>query len=118
MKIDLNKEIHDRNGNRITAKVKVPHVTELEDGEIVEEQRFQAVILNLGRALRDSVLTISPIAVSDLEEKMYRYRLFQKLEKDRVVDLTDEEIEKLKKYVAERYEVIFCGQVVDMLDAK
>lgn len=112
-KIDLRKEILDRSGNRITAKVKVPHVKELDNGEIVEEQRFQAVILNLGKALRDSVL-MSAFQL-ELEEKMYRYRLFQKIEKDDVVELEDEEVEKLKQYVCDRYEVIFCGQIIDML---
>lgn len=117
MKIDLRKEILDRSGNRITAKVKVPHVKELENGEIVEEQRHQAVVLNLGKALRDSVLTDHTMSAG-LEEKMIRYNLFLKIEKDCDVDLSDEEIEKLKNYVAERYEVLFCGQIVEMLIEK
>jgi len=113
MKIDLNKEILDRGGNRITAKIKVPYIKTLEDGEIIEEQRHQAVVLNLGKALRDSVLT-SAMELSQ-EEKLFRYNLFLKIEKDCIIELNEEEINKLKQYVCDRYEVIFFGQIVGML---
>lgn len=114
--IDLSQPVLDRNGNNITAKIKVPAIKELDNGEIVEEQTFKAVILTLGHALRDSVLTVQ-FAV-ELEEKMKRYRLFQKMEKDAVIEFSDEEINDLKKYINERYEVAFVGQVVDILDAE
>lgn len=114
MKIDLKEEILDRKGEKITAKIKVPHVKELENGEVVEEQVHKAVVLNLGKALRDSVLTIHA-GDADLEEKMARYNLFVKIEEDEEVELSEEEINKLKQYVSERYEVIFCGQIVEML---
>jgi hypothetical protein len=114
MKIDLRKEILDRSGNRITAKIKVPHIKELDNGEIVEEQMHKAVILNLGKALRDSVLTAN--FSLELEEKLYRYNLYLKIEKDCDVELSEEEINKLKQYVCDRYEVIFCGQIVGMLN--
>lgn len=113
-KIDLRKEILNRKGERITAKIKVPSVKELENGEVIEETKFQAVVLNLGHALRNSVL--GGDFDLTLSEKMSRYRLFLKIEKDDVVEFTKEEIEKLEQLVAERYEICFCGQIIDMLE--
>lgn len=114
-KIDLRKEILDRKGNRITAKVKVPSVKELDNGEIVEDIRFEKVVLNLGSSLRDAVLQTE--IDMGLDEKMARYQLFNKIEKDDVVEFSEEEISKLKELVASRYEILYCGQIVEMLDA-
>lgn len=114
MQIDLTREILDKHGNKVTAKIKVPHVKELEDGEIVEEMRFKAVTLTLGHAFRDAVLT-SAFAL-EFDEKMKRYRLFKKIEQDVVIELSDDEVDNLIKYVNDRYEILFVGQIVDMIE--
>lgn len=112
--INLDREILNRDGAQVTAKIKVPATKELDNGEVVEEQRFKSVVLTLGKALTSSVLT-TQFAV-ELDEKMKRYRLFQKLRDGGEVEVSDEELLDLKKYVNEHYEVVFVGQIVDMLD--
>ena len=114
MQIDLTREILDKHGNKVTAKIKVPHVKELEDGEIVEEMRFKAVTLTLGHAFRDAVLTSA--FTLEFDEKMKRYRLFKKIEQDVVIELSDDEVDDLIKYVNDRYEILFVGQIVDMIE--
>mgnify|MGYP001053744063 CR=1 FL=1 len=113
MKIDLRKEILNRDGEKVTAKMAVPSVKELDNGEVIEEKTYKTVILTLGNALRDAVL--QQTYNLPLDEKMARYNLFLKIEKDGIVDLTDEEIAELKELVATRYEILFCGQIVNML---
>jgi len=115
-KIDLSKEILDRKGNRITAKVRIPSTKEIDNGETIEEEKYEYRVLSLGSALRDSVLQVS--FDLGLDEKMYRYRLFEKIEKDDVIEFSDEEISRLKELVASRYEILYCGQIVDMLDSE
>lgn len=114
MKIDLTKEILNRKGETITSKVKVPFVTENSEGEVIEEQRFKAVTLTLGKLLIDAVLSIMGTA-GDMDDKIGRYNLYLRIEEQKVVDLSQEDIDKLKIYVADKYEVLYCGQVVELL---
>lgn len=113
MKVDLSKEILNRKGETIKSKIKIPFIKINDNGEEVEEIRFQTVTLTLGKALRDSVLTTNNSLT--VEQKMLRFNLFLKIENDEEVDLTEEEIEMLKEFACERYEVIYFGTIVNLM---
>jgi hypothetical protein len=113
-KFDLTRLLYRPDGTVGKAKVKKPSEVTLEDGRVVEEIQMENVDVTLGKALIDSVLTAN--YGLELEETMGRYRLFQKLVNVSEVELSEEEINNLKKYVNDRYEVHFVGQIVDMLD--
>lgn len=113
MKIDLAKEILNRNGEKVTSKVKVPFIKKNSEGEDIEEVRFALVELTLGKALRDSVLT-APMGLT-IEEKLDRYNLFLKIEKDEDVELNEEEINSLKQFACDRYEVVYFGTIIELM---
>lgn len=114
MKVDLSKEILNRKGEKVTSKVKVPFIRTNDAGEDIEDIRFQTVTLTLGKALRDSVLTTNmPLTV---DEKMERYNLFLKIENDGEVELTEEDIKLLKLCACDRYEVVYFGAIVSLME--
>lgn len=113
--IDLSKEITNRNGEKVTSKVKVPYIKTLENGEHVEEIRMVPVTLTLGKALRDSVLSSSLMSALTIEEKLDRYNLFLKIEKDEEVELSEEEVKNLTQYACDRYEIVYFGAITNLM---
>lgn len=113
MKVDLSKEILNRKGEKVLSKIKVPFIKVNDAGETVEEIRLQTVVLTLGKALRDSVLTANmPLTI---DQKMERYNLFLKIENDEDIDLTEEDIELLKTCACDRYEIVYFGAIVNLM---
>jgi predicted P-loop ATPase len=112
-KINLEQLLVDPNGKVATSSVKRPSEITKENGEVVEVEKLLKLPVSLGVALIDSVL--KTMEILSQEEKMVRYRLFQKLNNVSEIELTDEEINNLKQYVCDRYEVNFFGQIIDML---
>jgi len=112
MLVDFNQKPL-KNGQEIVSKQKVVNVTKDEDGNPQEDVSFETGVLTLGDCSRESLL--KGIEKISIEETMLRYNLYNKIKDNGEVELTDEEVSKLKELINNRYEILLSGQLLSML---
>lgn len=109
MKIDLTQTIKDVNGE--IAKQRYSSIEEV-DG--VEKEVTKKEIITLGSIIRDSVLLeFEDPKNIPMEEHIFRYGIFKKINNEKEVELTQDERVFIRKLVAKRYLPIFAGQVFE-----
>lgn len=102
-----------KDGQEVVSKQKVVNVIKDEDGNPQEEISFEVGVLTLGDCSRESLL--KGIERITIEETMLRYNLYNKIKNNGEVELTEEEVAKLKELINNRYEILLAGQLLSML---
>ena len=112
MKIDLKKQVLDKEGNPATARAYEMVETEV-DGDVVREQQPFEKGVTLGSLISHSMIRSD----SEEDEKVIeeRYDIFLKTYDKDEVELSDEEVAYCKEMVCKAYDVFFAGQVLKLL---
>lgn len=109
MKIDLTQTIKDVYGKDATQVYKS---TKIVDG--VKKEVLKTETLTIGTIIRDAVLLeFEDIENIPMEEHIFRYGIFKKINNEEKVELTQDERVFIRKLVAKRYLPIFAGQVFE-----
>lgn len=113
---NLTTELLNRNGEVSTAKVPETIMVKGDDGEMHEEKKLVDKVVTLGSMLEHVCLKEDGVA----EEKpiVERYELYLKLKDSLEIELSDKEVELLKKLVSQAFDVFFAGTILELLNNK
>jgi len=101
---------------RIVAKIDVTQKLVGLDGEPLKDQKQEDLVLR--SICENALLGMNPKEQIAGEEKMARYALAMKIHKYDEVDLSAEEITKIKKIVGDSYAPLVVGRAWEILDPK
>ncbi len=116
MKIDFNQKPVKKDGNPYLGNVKNVKITMNDDGSIDQEPTFETMEMTLGTCAMESLLKGAHII--DVKETMLRYNLRNRIKDGGEVEVSEEELNKLKELINARYEIDLSGQLLIMLGEK
>ena len=111
--LDLTTVLKNKDGEAAT--VKVPTTEKFEkDGQEFEKQVMDERPATLGYTLE--YICLRQDGTNTEEGIIERYELFKKLYNVESVEVTDEELELLKRLVCEAYDIYFAGTILEILN--
>jgi len=114
--INLKVELYNRYGSVQIAKIPTKEMVADEKGELHEETKMVETNVTLGALLIHACLKESGDRTE--ETILKKFNLFNEMEGQDEIEVSDEELETLKTLAAETYDVFNAGTIITILNTK
>jgi len=117
MKINFDSEVTREDGSSIKRNITKFRAVQNEAGQFVSEEYVVQEPITLLSNVCSEVLSTVILKVS-IEETMERFHLYNKIVNGGEVDLSKEELDKIKVLINNKYDLMMAGTVLVMLGEK